>query len=503
MASSSKRKATDILDILATKKVKTTESNDSELMDGDSQIQYINKWRTSVFLQRGFPPLVEKLSWAPTEKAYLELFLERVTLEAKKDTSIVVPDNNKILEAFNEYFDGRSDLRDAKGHELPARPARTVQPFKSYLNRPDTRVRTPRDGLNSYKTSNGNDAYMPKITDDDIAAFIDSGILNAGSAKNIDLQASMEQTTLGEITVDPENPKIAQQTTLLVLDKNTAQSTALNVNSEVLSALSIAPQGALEMPVTTDVNDKGAAEVNSSIVSLDEAAPQVLHKATQPQQLKKTGTARRAPKWKSLPDTPVVSTPPEVVARLKAEGWVGPPDLPKSDAEALQKHRELKNKQPLNTSYIVQAEEDLDDKLKPYPLPVGSYYTRNGSKGKWVSDRKEDTKPSEGHKGTNAADLDDGEFQIDYPRHRGAAGVAGVLGAAIIPPYGYGGPISDLVKRRLLPNEELVLHDSGQFMRNKLNEEHDRRFDKRIQNMADGTAPNEGVGVEGAQKQAP
>ncbi|KAI1674086.1 hypothetical protein L13192_00833 [Pyrenophora tritici-repentis] len=37
MASSSKRKATDILDILVTKKVKTTESNDSELMDGDSR----------------------------------------------------------------------------------------------------------------------------------------------------------------------------------------------------------------------------------------------------------------------------------------------------------------------------------------------------------------------------------------------------------------------------------------------------------------------------------
>ncbi|KAL7770336.1 hypothetical protein CFE70_000269 [Pyrenophora teres f. teres 0-1] len=166
MASSRKRKATDIPEPSTSKKARNTDGNEWEIMDGDGRdtilpgtpqpnrlkmkfrhkttnieknltyqkkeakdinwdskedIHHINKWRSSIFLQKGFPPLVEKLSWAPTEKGYLELFLERVALAVKKDNSIVLPDKEVILETFNEYFDGRSDLRDAKGHELPAR----------------------------------------------------------------------------------------------------------------------------------------------------------------------------------------------------------------------------------------------------------------------------------------------------------------------------------------------------------------------------------------------
>jgi len=65
--------------------------------------------------------LVEKESWVLNEKTYLELFLERVELVVSNNSPVTFSDNEKILEAFNEDSDSRSDLQDTKGQELPTR----------------------------------------------------------------------------------------------------------------------------------------------------------------------------------------------------------------------------------------------------------------------------------------------------------------------------------------------------------------------------------------------
>jgi len=177
------------------------------------------------------------MSWVPAENAYIELLLRSVTLSIKKDSSVAVSDKEDILEAFNEYFGGRSNLQNTKGGELFTHQILASQSFQSYLNRSHIRIRALRDSLTSLKNSNEVGAYIPEITDDKNAALIANGIIGAENATISDLILLIERTLPSdsnkftefvETTPNTRHPQIAQQTNTLGAEKGDKKSAALD-----------------------------------------------------------------------------------------------------------------------------------------------------------------------------------------------------------------------------------------------------------------------------------
>ncbi|KAI4638763.1 hypothetical protein J4E93_009791 [Alternaria ventricosa] len=142
-------------------------------------IRDINKWRNQIFVQNmKFPPKVTHTPWTPFETAYLELFHEKL-LEAAtgKTNTFVAPHNELIFEAFNDYFEGRTDIRDKSGKPMEeALGTRPLNGLTSYLNRAGTKIRGLRDRMSALKPklkkSKKDDTWMPSITDDEIEQYI-------------------------------------------------------------------------------------------------------------------------------------------------------------------------------------------------------------------------------------------------------------------------------------------------------------------------------------------
>ncbi|EFQ90084.1 hypothetical protein PTT_13402 [Pyrenophora teres f. teres 0-1] len=474
MASSRKRKATDIPEPSTSKKARNTDGNEWEIMDGDGRdtilpgtpqpnrlkmkfrhkttnieknltyqkkeakdinwdskedIHHINKWRSSIFLQKGFPPLVEKLSWAPTEKGYLELFLERVALAVKKDNSIVLPDKEVILETFNEYFDGRSDLRDAKGHELPAR-----------------------------HTSNGDEAYMPEITDDEIEAYLANGLIASNSIseesssgiENMESLHQMSPTNKDEIY--NSHPPAGQSNKPTTMEQALEEDTTGRTEATGLSieaSRSAENQTFEDVSTSTADNDLLANSVPG--VTNSQASPHL------PQAVPSSSTGK---KKKSRNQRPVIhrsSTPPEEIARQVADGWIIP-YIPQSDEEALQLHREKSSKKPYDLWYA-RANHDLSKRLADYGgFPVPGPERNAFSRG----DRK--LKPGE-------ISFREGEdFHKNSARKEGSAAVNALLNYTLLPPVGYTGPLDYLWRHKLLPKEELDAREASEIAIKRLHD---------------------------------
>ena len=73
-------------------------------------------------------------------------------------------------------------------------------------------------------------------------------------------------------------------------------------------------------------------------------------------------------------------------------------------------------------------------------------------------------------------------------RHAGAATVNGMLGGAIIPPFGYTGNIKDLVSEDLLQKEEVEAARASEEAIRELERRHDEEWKKRY---GDGSGENE------------
>ncbi|KAH7384614.1 hypothetical protein BKA66DRAFT_392120, partial [Pyrenochaeta sp. MPI-SDFR-AT-0127] len=137
-------------------------------------------------------------------------------------------------------------------------------------------------------------------------------------------------------------------------------------------------------------------------------------------------------------------TSPEELEKRKSEGWEIP-DFPKNNEEALRRHRELAVNSPQNISWHKQAIEDLDSRIDSSSSCIAKGRVNRES---WFRDRPD----IPNHPDAIKHEL----WHKESLRKPGAAAVNGLLGAAIIPPFGYRGPIRDLVTKKLLPADELL-----------------------------------------------
>jgi hypothetical protein len=151
-------------------------------------IDALNKYRNNVFTTHGFPPKVFKYHWLPYEDAWLELVLQKL-YDDKDHTP--KPDKSEILEAFNNFFEGRTDLYDAKGHKVPARKARDNSSFSSHLKSP--KIRALYDIVKDGMKDKSAGAWVPDITDAEIEAQMSKS------------KSRSKTPAVGEVLASPEN----------------------------------------------------------------------------------------------------------------------------------------------------------------------------------------------------------------------------------------------------------------------------------------------------------
>jgi hypothetical protein len=298
-----------------------------------------------------FPSIYPRIQWAPFETGYLELFLRKIELAAMKDDTIVMPHTTKILKAFNEYFDSRNDIRDKKGNVIDSMTARNSGSLTSHMNRQKSELRKLRDSMSNLPIGNGDDVYMPEITDTEIEAYMNDGAVigDSGNAEADDAQVPNKHFQGADKPLGPQSQS-----------------------------------GHAPTPPQPPHTSSTAAGTENGTISV----------------------------------------------------------IPETNKEAIQLHRDEKNKRPLDTTWIHEGITDLDRRI-----------TKHKGNPKLKSDLF--------HRDRVAKyDTTKEDWHIRSLRENGAAAVNAVLNAADLPPLGYTGDIPHLVKKKLLPNDELVLAES-------------------------------------------
>jgi hypothetical protein len=145
------------------------------------------------------------------------------------------------------------------------------------------------------------------------------------------------------------------------------------------------------------------------------------------------------------PETTVVPDTPEYFASLKARGYTWS-DIPESNDEAIELHQAAQDKKPTDNTWIRQATNDLDDRIKRRSSQDFQHETFNRDL-------------HENYEGKGARKNVEDWHEISA-RRDGAAAVTSLLNTADIPPRGYTGNIRDLHRKRLLSEGELQLADA-------------------------------------------
>jgi hypothetical protein len=336
-------------------------------------IDALNKYRNNVFTTHGFPPKVSKYHWLPYEDAWLELVFQKL-YDDKGHTS--KPAKSKILEAFNNFFEGRTNLYDAKGHKVPARKARDNSSFSSHLKSPKLRALYDivKDGMKDKSAG----AWVPDITDAEIEAQMSE---RKGRGKT---------PAVVEALASPEN--------------------------------NVAPAPKLKaLPSTGQTKPRGA---------------------------------------EILPPVPLT------MDQLDAQGFKFS-KLPKNNEQAIKQHREAENKRELDSSWNRMAMNDLDKRFEKRSKynPAKATHPAGARKIWW-----RDFRPEVEAKMRKEVEED---WHKTSAREEGAAAVNGLLNAAILPPVGYTGDIRELLKKRELPDRELMVAETGAAARSKVHDHHD------------------------------
>jgi hypothetical protein len=149
--------------------------------NNQDDVKDIQKWRNQISKRKEFPPMVSRTQWTAFETGYLELFLRKIQLAAETDDTVVMPHTKKILKAFNDYFESRNDIKDKKGNVLDSMTARSSGSLTSHMNRPNSKLRKLRDAMSDLPISNGDDVYMPEITDIEIEVYINNKTVTTDS----------------------------------------------------------------------------------------------------------------------------------------------------------------------------------------------------------------------------------------------------------------------------------------------------------------------------------
>jgi len=494
-------------------------------------IRDINKWRNQIFVQNmKFPPKVTHTPWTPFETAYLELFHEKL-LEAAtgKTDTFIAPHNELIFEAFNDYFEGRTDIRD-KSDEVIEEALGTRPPggLNSYLNRAGTNIRGLRDRMRALepklKKSKKEDAWMPDITDDEIEQYIkgewesavDTTAAVAAATSNDDGEEEDEEQDEDEVQEEEDEDQAEEEDNGNVSDGSTL-TTPPNTDEELESMeiaererqakrlivkLKLKPSTASKFPgskrpttkptttkptvtkptttkptttkpTTTKPttsnpasNTRSTSKATSGRSSTRSSSPLPREKST-----KKTSPAKKTmtdprkateapettevpeapepkgkPRWVKPAETPVIPDPLEAFAADKAAGWKWSP-MPKSDEEAVALHRASKPAGSVDNTWNHQAIKDLDKRIKKNENYKD--YNHEMFNNDFNSTYKLDTARFNGE-----------NWHDESAREKGAAAVTAMLNTANIPPLGYMGDLKDLVTKKQLPEDELVLAES-------------------------------------------
>ncbi|KAI4606385.1 hypothetical protein J4E80_010137 [Alternaria sp. BMP 0032] len=499
---------------------KATEIN----WNNKDHIRDINKWRNQIFVQNmKFPPKVTHTPWTPFETAYLELFHEKL-LEAAagKTDTFVAPHNELIFEAFNDYFEGRTDIRD-KSNEVMEEALGTRPPggLNSYLNRAGTNIRGLRDRMRALepklKKSKKEDAWMPDITDDEIEQYIkgewepavdtttagdEGGEEDVDQAEEEDEDQAedededqAEEEDIGNVsdgstlTTPPDTDEELESMEILEREKQAKRlvvklklrpstasrfpgskrpTTKPTVTKPTIAKPTVTKSTGGKHPTSNPAsNTRSTSKATSGRSSTRSSSPPPREKST-----KKTSSAKKTmtdprkatetpeatevpeapepkgkPRWVKPAETAVIPDPPEVFAAAKAAGWKWSP-MPKSDEEAVALHRASKPAGSVDNTWNHQAIADLDKRIKKNEKYAFDHEFFNNDLQEEPFVKKK------------AARREFEDWHEGHAREDGAAAVTALLNTADIPPLGYTGDLKDLVTKKQLPEDELVLAES-------------------------------------------
>ncbi|KAI4624711.1 hypothetical protein J4E83_004387 [Alternaria metachromatica] len=500
-------------------RVFTYERREATDIDWNSKdhIRDINKWRNQIFVQNmKFPPKVTHTPWTPFETAYLELFHEKL-LEAAagKTDTFVAPHNELIYKAFNDYFEDRTDIRDKNGKPIEeGLGTRPPGGLNSYLNRAGTTLRGLRDRMGALKPklkkSKKEDTWMPTITDDEIELYIkgewESAVDTTTAAADDEVNEEEDEEAQAEDEVEEEDEDQAeeeedngnvsdgstlttppdtdeelesmeilereQQAKRLVVKLKLKPSTASKfpggkrpatkpTGSKPTVTKSTVTKPTANNPASNTRSTSKATSGRSSAPSSPPPPPEKSTKKTSP--AKKTMTDSRKtteapetpeapepkgkPRWVKPAETAVIPDSPEVFAAAKKAGWKWSP-MPKSDEEAVALHRASKPAGSVDNTWNHEAIKDLDKRIKRNEKYDFNHEAFN-------SDLQEDPFVKK-----KAARREFEDWHEGHAREDGAAAVTAMLNTADIPPMGYMGDLKDLVTKKQLPEDELVLAES-------------------------------------------
>ncbi|KAF2036454.1 hypothetical protein EK21DRAFT_83424 [Setomelanomma holmii] len=414
-------------------------------------INLINKWRRQIFTRKGFPAKVSKYPWTPFEVAYLELAWEKMKLVASADDDAMLPHQSKIFEAFNEFFEGRSDLKDRKGGAALEREFRDYGSLDTRLRRVNSGLKALHDNLKDRIKSGdkSENAWVPDITDEEIEAYIESKSVtyddeswgwwkDAAKKKKECADAGSKQKNQSGTTINPDG------------------TSANNPSKDIVDAAenTIVPETMVDSP---NQDAQRGTRQQPSMPSSPKPSIQV-----------QSNRSPREPQveseWIVHKEAPVDLTPPEEIARLKSLGFITP-EIPENDDEAIERHITEQNKKVTDVSWNRQAFEDLDDRIK-----------RRGALPKDVKAREDWSRDPQAKYEGGLGEEENWHEESMRVRVTGAAAVNGLLNAAVLPPVGYSGHIRDLVKNRRLPDDELRLADTNAEALETLHKIHDENF---------------------------
>jgi hypothetical protein len=139
------------------------------------QVVAITQWRTDIFHTHGINTKKNTYSYMPLEDAWMELFHGKLRATVEAGHAIKLPGPVPISEAFNAFFEGKV-LKDAKGADVPSRPARDVVSIRGKLDGKVSKVAIERRYMRGIlRGRTGGVGWIPGITEEELTKFLEDG----------------------------------------------------------------------------------------------------------------------------------------------------------------------------------------------------------------------------------------------------------------------------------------------------------------------------------------